>query len=481
MFESLTDKLSGLVNRLRFKPTLTERNISQACEEVRVALLEADVNYSVANDFVARVSAQALGQRIIEGVAPGQQFVKIVYDELVRLLGPTDGTIHFRPSGVTVILMAGLQGSGKTTTAAKLAVLLKKRGRNPLLAAADVQRPAAIEQLKRLGDSVGVPFFAEEKGIPPEICRFAVKIAESMGRDTVILDTAGRLHVDDELMRELEQIAAETVPSEIFLVVDAMTGQDAVNSAKEFNERLEISGVILTKLDGDARGGAALSVKAVTGKPVKFVGVGEKTDALEEFHPERMASRILGMGDVVTLVEKAQEKLDREEALKFREKLITQQFTLEDMLQQFRQVKKLGSVRDTLAMIPGFSTIAGPVEFDDREFARLEGIICSMTKEEREHPEILNPSRRARIARGSGTTPGDVSALVRQYVEMKKLFSGKGRLAGMFSGLLGQMGLKIPASGPAGAVGRFGAPSPERRAQLRELRKKERRKKKRAR
>jgi signal recognition particle subunit SRP54 len=486
VFESLTEKLSSVVDRLRFRPRITERNVRDACEEVRVALLEADVHYQVAREFVGRVREKALGEEVIRGVEPGQQFVKIVHDELMGLLGPSDPTIHFLPKGITVILMAGLQGSGKTTTAAKLGVLLRRRGRQPLLAAADVQRPAAVQQLIKLGESIGCPFFAQEKGTPVEICRFAVKMAESMGRDTVILDTAGRLHVDDDLMRELEEIAAATMPSEIFLVADAMTGQDAVNSAKEFNDRLEVSGLILTKLDGDARGGAALSIKSVTGKPVKFVGVGEKTDALEEFHPERMASRILGMGDVVSLVEKAQEKLDREEALKLQERLLTQQFTLDDMLAQFRQVKKLGSMKDTLAMIPGLSQMAGPVDFEDSEFARMEAILCSMTKEERAHPEILSPSRRARISKGSGTRPGDVAGLVKQHNEMKRLFAGKGRFAGMFSGILGNMGVRIPGLGgkaqAAGAGARFAsAPSRERRAELRERRKKERRKKRRRR
>jgi signal recognition particle subunit SRP54 len=481
MFDALTEKLSGLVSKLRFKPKLTERNVAEACEEVRVALLEADVNYAVAREFVARVKAQALGQEVLKGVDPGQQFVKIVYDEMVALLGPTDSTIHFRPKGITVIMMAGLQGSGKTTTSAKLAVMLKNKGRKPMLAAADVQRPAAIEQLKRLGDSIGVPFFAEAKGQPEEICRFAVKIAESMQLDTVILDTAGRLHVDEDLMQEVERISVATMPSEIFLVVDAMTGQDAVISAKEFNERLEVSGLILTKLDGDARGGAALSIKAVSGKPVKFVGMGEKTDALEEFHPDRMAGRILGMGDVVSLVERAQEKIDQDEAKRLQERMFSAQFTLEDMLQQFRQVKKLGSLKDTLSMIPGLGAMTGPMDVDEREFAQFEAIICSMTPEERAHPEIVDSARRKRVATGSGTSTNAVMMLLKQYREMRKLLSGRGKFAGMFQGLLGNMGMKMPGMKAAAAarspVG--GAPSKERRTELRLQRKKERRAKKR--
>jgi signal recognition particle subunit SRP54 len=437
---------------------------------------------------VKRVRDAALGQEIVKGVEPGQQFVKIVHDELVGLLGPTDARIHFNPSGPTVIMMAGLQGAGKTTTCAKLGVMLKKKGRNPVLAAADVQRPAAVQQLIKLGEDIGVPFFAQEKGTPVGICRYALSIAKSLGSDTVILDTAGRLHIDDELMVELEQIARETIPSEIFLVVDAMTGQDAVNSAKEFNERLEISGVILTKLDGDARGGAALSVKAVTGKPVKFTGIGEKADALEEFYPERMASRILGMGDVVSLVEKAQEKIDQDEAMRLQERLLSQQFTLDDMLAQFRQVKKLGSIKDTLSMIPGMSQMAGPMDFDEREFARYEAILSSMTKEERAHPEIIESSRRSRIANGSGTRPGDVQGILKQYREMKRLFSGKGKFAGMFGGMLGNMGVKLPVGkgkagkgGRAAGAGGLGGPSKERRKALREQRRKERRKKRRKR
>ena len=493
MFETLSEKFTGIFSRLSFKRKLTERNVRDACEEVRVALLEADVHYGVAREFVKRVRDSALGLEITKGVEPGQQFVKIVHDGLVDLLGPTDSKIHFNPSGITVIMMAGLQGSGKTTTCAKLGVMLKKMGRNPVLAAADVQRPAAVQQLIKLGEDIGVPFFAQEKGTPPEICRYALKIAGSMGADTVILDTAGRLHIDDDLMAELEQIAAETVPSEIFLVVDSMTGQDAVNSAKEFNDRLEISGVILTKLDGDARGGAALSVKAVTGKPVKFTGVGEKTDALEEFHPERMASRILGMGDVVSLVEKAQEKIDQEEALRLQERLLSQQFSLDDMLAQFRQVKKLGSMKDTLSMIPGISQMAGPMDFDERDFGRYEAILSSMTKEERGHPEIMEASRRSRIAKGSGTSTGDVQGILKQYREMKRLFSGKGKLAGMFGGMLGQMGVKLPGMGKGGKSGKGlgaaapaagggpGGPSRERRKALRDQRKKERRRKRRKR
>jgi len=489
MFESLTDKFSSILSKLRFKPRITEKNIRDACEEVRVALIEADVNYAVAREFVKTVSAQAVGFEVIKGVDPAQQFVKIVHEELVRLLGPTDGTIHFRPKGVTVIMMAGLQGSGKTTTCAKLARMVKSRGRHPLLVAADVQRPAAIEQLTKMGEMVDTPVHSEGQGDPVKICRNAVKAASKQGLDTVILDTAGRLHIDDELMQELENISAATLPSEIFLVVDAMVGQDAVNSAKEFNDRLEISGVILTKLDGDARGGSALSVKAVTGKPIKFVGLGEKIDQFEEFHADRMAGRILGMGDIVSLVEKAQETIDQEEALRMQERLLSAQFTMDDMLQQFRQVRKMGSMKDTLSMIPGISQMAGGMDFDDRDFARYEAILSSMTPGERTHPELIEASRRGRIARGSGTSPADVSNIIKQYREMKKLFSGKGKLAGMFGGLLGNMGIKLPkgkrggraAGGGGGAAAPMAGPTKERRKELRDKRKKERRKKRRKR
>ncbi len=475
MFDSLSERFTGIISKLRFKQRITERNVRDACEEVRVALLEADVHFQVAREFVKTVRDKALGEEIIKGVEPGQQFVKIVYDELVNLLGPTDPTIHFDPTGVTAILMAGLQGAGKTTTSAKLAALLKKRGRNPLLAAADLQRPAAVEQLRLLGESIDVPFFAQERGTPPEICRSAMSVAKSTGRDTVIFDTAGRLHIDEELMQELEEIARLTMPAEIFLVADAMTGQDAVNSAKEFNDRLEISGLILTKLDGDARGGAALSVKSVTGKPIRFVGVGEKMDALEEFHPDRMASRILGMGDVVSLVERARETIDQEEALKLQERLFSAQFTLDDMLAQFRQVRKMGSVSDTIKMIPGAGQMLGGADLEDREFARMEAILSSMTGDERAHPEIFDASRRNRIAKGSGTGPADVSMVLKQYRETKKAFSGKGRLAGMLSGLMGGMGIELPfgkkgkaAGATPGPGATFGSgPSKDRRKELR--------------
>jgi len=486
MFESLADKFSGIIGKLRFKQRLTERNVGEACEEVRVALLEADVHFAVAREFVGTVRQKALGVEVLQGVEPGQQFVKIVYDALVNLLGPTDATVHYLPKGATVILMAGLQGSGKTTTCAKLANLVKRRGRQPLLVAADVQRPAAIEQLRRMGELVDCPVYDEGVGDPVRICRNAVRAAEKTGRDTVILDTAGRLHVDDDLMRELEEVASATAPSEIFLVADSMTGQDAVNSAKEFNDRLEISGLILTKLDGDARGGAALSIKSVTGKPVKFVGVGEKTDALEEFHPDRMASRILGMGDVVSLVERAQQKIDQDEALRLQERLLSAQFTLDDMLGQFRQLRKMGSVKDTIAMLPGAAAMLGGTELDEREFARMEAILSSMTPTERAHPELLDGSRRARIARGSGTTAGDIAMVIKQYREMKKLFSGKGKLADMFSGMLGGMGIKLPfgkkaGGGLGGGVAAAAGPSRDKRKELREQRKKERRKQRRKR
>ena len=470
MFDSLSQKFGAIFSRLTGKGRITERNVADACEEVRMALLEADVNYRVARDFVKRVREAAVGEEVLRGVDPAQQFVKIVHDELVGLLGPTEAQIRYNQSGPTVIMMAGLQGSGKTTTAAKMAVRLRKEGRNPMLVAADVQRPAAVEQLKVLGNQVDVPVHSEKGASPPDICGRAAVAAGLQGCDVIILDTAGRLHIDEDLMEELVEIARRTRPQEVLLVCDAMTGQDAVNSAREFNDRLEISGVVLTKLDGDARGGAALSVKAVTGKTIRFVGVGEKMKDLEPFHPDRMAGRILGMGDVVTLVEKAQETIDQEEALKMQERLLSAQFTLEDLLNQFRQVKKMGSLSDVLGMIPGLGQQFSGANIDDRELARFEAMISSMTKEERSSPEIIDVGRRRRVAAGSGTTPNDVGVLLKQYREMRKMFSGKGRFAGMLQGL-------VPGLGAGGTSRRKKAL--DRRQKAREQRKKRRRKKRR--
>jgi len=426
MFESITKSLNSVFKKLRSQGVLTEENIKEGLREVRMALLEADVSFMVARDFIKAVSDRAVGQDVIKSVSPGQQIVKIVSDELVRLMGPTDPGIPYNPNGVTVIMLCGLQGSGKTTTAAKLASYIRKRGRSPMLVAADTQRPAAINQLVVLGEQLDIPVFSEPTFTPPAICKMSVKNAEANGRDVVILDTAGRLHIDDALMEELRQIDKKVKPQLKLLVADAMTGQDAVNSAKEFNDRLDIDGVILTKLDGDARGGAALSIKAVTGKPIKFVGVGEKLDRLEEFHADRMAGRILGMGDVVTFVEKAQQTIDKEQAADMQKRLLKGKFTFEDFLNQLQQIKKMGPLQDILSMI-GFGSMPGLDEIGDNELPRLEAAIRSMTPQERRHPEIIDGSRRKRIAAGSGNEIQDVNALLKQFKQMRKMMKGLGK------------------------------------------------------
>ncbi|MBI4833845.1 MAG: signal recognition particle protein [Planctomycetes bacterium] len=439
MFESITEKLQATFRKLTGRGKLTEKNIQDGMREVRMALLEADVNYKVAKDFIDAVTKRAVGQEVIQSISPGQQIVKIVYDEMARLMGPPDYSINFNPAGPTIIMMAGLQGSGKTTTCAKLAQYLVKKGKTPLLVAADIQRPAAIEQIKTLGAQLKLPVYSEPGGFPPKLCEKAVNTARETNRDTVIVDTAGRLHIDKELMDELKQIAVRIKPNNIFLVSDAMTGQDAVKSAAEFDKQLSLNGIILTKLDGDARGGAALSVKAVTGKPIKFVGIGEKMDNFEEFHPDRMASRILGMGDIVTLVEKAQANVDMERAKELEEKIRKQELTLQDFLDQLQQIKKMGPLKDLLAMIPGMGGAVNQI--DDKEMKRVEAIVQSMTKEERNNPEIISGSRRARIARGSGTSVAQVNSLLKQFREMQKMMkdmgnAGKmGKLMGRFKGL----------------------------------------------
>jgi signal recognition particle subunit SRP54 len=456
MFDSLTNKFTAIFDRLGGKQKLTEKNIGEACDEVRTALLDADVNFRVVRQFVKRVREKALGTEVIPGVTAGQIFIKIVQDEIEDLLGPTDSSIYFNPNGPTVILMAGLQGAGKTTTCAKLADFLRsKHGRHPMMVAADVQRPAAIEQLKVLGGQIDIPVYAEEDGAaPPDICEHALTEARKTGRDTVILDTAGRLHIDDALMEEIRQVRDRTRPHEIFLVCDAMVGQDAVNSAREFNESLEISGVIMTKLDGDARGGAALSVKHVTGKTIKFAGVSEKIDGLEPFYPDRMAQRILGMGDIASLVEEARKVFDQEQAQKQAEKMLAGDFTLEDMLVQFDQVQQMasgkGGMSGLLRMLPGASRmLQGADELDDKDFGRMKAIIQSMTKVERKRPELIDYSRRRRIARGSGVEEREVSQVLKQHREMKKIFSGRSKFFDMFKGL---MGGGMPGMGGGGGV-----------------------------
>lgn len=437
MFEALSEKLGNIFKKLKGRGLLREEDIISALKEIKIALLEADVNFKVVKDFTERVKVRAVGKEVIDSITPGQQVVKIVHDELCALMGGEDkasrnrSKIHLAPNPPTILMLVGLHGSGKTTTAAKLAKGFKKDGRRPMLVALDTARPAAIQQLITLGLQINVPVYGTKAGDNPvKVCLDAIKKANSEGMDVVILDTAGRLHINEELMKELENIKAEAKPKEILLVADAMTGQDAVNIAKSFNDRLDINGVILTKMDGDARGGAALSIVAVTGRPVKFIGVGEKIDVLEPFYPERMASRILGMGDIVSLVEKAQEAVDMEEALKLQKKFKEDRFTFEDLKNQIKQIRKMGPLENILSMIPGLGKHVKGLSVDEREIVKVEAIINSMTKQERENYAIINGSRKRRIALGSGTTVTEVNRLLKQYLEMKKMLkmfkSGKG-------------------------------------------------------
>jgi signal recognition particle subunit SRP54 len=440
VFDQLTDGLSGAISRLVSRGKLTEANIDEGLREVRKALLEADVALPVIKDFIEKVKAKAVGQGQIQGVDPGQQIVKVVHDELVALMGPIDTRFKEHGAGPTIIMMVGLQGAGKTTTCGKLAkYLIEKKRRKPVLVAADLQRPAAIDQLKVLGEQLGVPVYSEEpgerKGLTglfkrgsraAEVCKNGLKFAQQAGCDTVILDTAGRLHIDDDLMKELQDVKERLEPQNIFLVVDAMTGQDAVKSAKEFNEQLNVDGVILTKLDGDARGGAALSIKAVTGKTIKFIGTGEKLERLEEFHPDRMASRVLGMGDIVSLVEKAKEVVDEKRAERSATRLMEGRWNFEDFLEQLQTVKKLGPLKQVMGMIPGVGQLMKGVDLQGDELKPIEAVITSMTRDERKHPDLLIShrtagSRRRRIASGSGASINDVNALIKQFKVMKKL------------------------------------------------------------
>jgi signal recognition particle subunit SRP54 len=421
MFESLTEKLGGILRSLTGRGRLTESNIAEALEQVRTALLEADVNYQVARDFIEEVRTKAVGQEVLKTLRPDQVFVKVIHDEMVRLMGPVDSKVPYASPGPTVLMLAGLQGSGKTTTAGKLARLVRDQGHRPMLVACDCHRPAAVEQLLVVGSQVDVPVYSEGIGDPVRIAKNGVAEAKREDADVVIVDTAGRLHVDQAMMEEVKRIARAVQPHEILLVCDAMTGQDAVTSAKEFNAALELSAVILTKLDGDARGGAALSVKAVTGKPIKFVGVGEKLDRLEEFHPDRMASRILGMGDVVSLVEKAHAAVDAEEAARMQEKLARAEFGLDDFLKQIKQMRRMGPLKEILAMVPGMGSALKDLPIDDRELDQTEAIIHSMTPRERTKPDLIDASRRRRIARGSGVEPQDVAGLVKSFGQVKDL------------------------------------------------------------
>ena len=435
-FEGLTEKLSAAFKKLRSKGKLTESDVKEAMREVRLALLEADVNYKVAKDFTASVTERAIGSKVLESLTPAQMVVKIVNEELCALMGGQAARLASASRPPCIIMMCGLQGAGKTTHCAKLAKMLKSQGHRPLLAACDVYRPAAIKQLEVVGEKAGVPVFQMGNINPVEIAKKAVAHARDYGNDYVILDTAGRLHIDEQLMDELKNIKAAVTPHEILFVVDSMTGQDAVNAAAAFNEALGIDGVILTKLDGDTRGGAALSVRAVTGKPIKFVGVGEKLDDLEVFHPERMASRILGMGDVLSLIEKAEKQFDEKQAEELARKMQENKFDFNDMLEQFRQINKMGDLKGILSMIPGIGSQLKDVEIDERQIARVEAIILSMTPAERAHPDIINPSRKRRIAAGCGMKVEDVNRLIKQLEQMRKMMKqmknfGKKGMRGM--------------------------------------------------
>lgn len=421
-FDNLSDKLSGVFKRLRSKGKLSEADVKTAMREVRLALLEADVNYKVAKDFTNAVTEKCIGENVMESLTAPQTVVKIVKEELTALMGSEQARLKISNKIPTVIMMCGLQGSGKTTHSAKLAKYLKSQGHRPLLVACDIYRPAAIEQLKVVGKAVDTPVFEMGTEKPEKTAVKAVAHAQDYGYDFVILDTAGRLHIDDELMAELKRITEAVEVNDILLVIDSMVGQDAVNIAKAFNDILEIDGVILTKLDGDTRGGAALSVRAVTGKPIMFVGVGEKLDELDEFHPDRMASRILGMGDVLSLIERVESEMDQKKAEEAARKLEENRFDMNDLLEQFRQIKKMGSLKSILSMLPGMDKQLRDVDIDDRQLLRIEAIIKSMTKKEREKPDIINASRRRRIAAGSGMRVEDVNKLLRQYEQMKKMF-----------------------------------------------------------
>jgi signal recognition particle subunit SRP54 len=441
MFENLTDKLGLAFKKLKGQGKLTEQNIEAGLKEVRLALLEADVHYKVVKDLIAAIRERAVGQEVLASLTPGQQVVKIVNDELTRLMGSKHEELSLTGTQTAPVMLVGLQGSGKTTTAGKLAKFLKGRQRRPYLVPADPYRPAAMDQLKKIGSQVGVAVFPATPDMKPvDICRDALQTARQSDYDTLLIDTAGRLHIDEALMAELTQIKETVRPTEILLVADAMTGQDAVNIAKTFNDALDIGGVILTKMEGDARGGAAISIKTITSKPIKFVGVGEKLDALEPFHPDRMASRILGMGDMLSLIEKAQMSIDEKKAQELEKKLRRSEFTLEDFRDQMTQIRKMGSLEDLLAMIPGMGKLKQlkQLKVDDNEFVRITAIIDSMTVQERRNHNVINASRRKRIARGSGTTVQEVNQLLKNYVQVQKMIKklNKGGLRSMGRGPL---------------------------------------------
>lgn len=441
MFGNLTEKLANAFKKFRNKGKLTEADVKEGMREVKLALLEADVNFKVVKDFVKTVTERAVGQEVLESLMPAQQIVKIVNEELIRLMGGETPKININPKPPTVIMMVGLQGAGKTTHTGKLAAMYKSKGKNPLLVACDVYRPAAVDQLKIVGETVKVPVFSMGTKISPvEIAKAGVEHAKKNGYDMVFIDTAGRLHIDEELMAELVKIKESVEPSEILLTVDAMLGQDAVNVAKSFNDLLDITGVVLTKMDGDTRGGAALSVRYVTGKPIKFIGTGEKMDAIELFHPDRVASRILGMGDILSLIEKAEAAFDEKNAKEMERKFREQSFTLDDFLEQMRQLKKMGNLEQLLGMLPGVKAGAlKDAQIDEKQMDKTEAIILSMTRTERDRPDIINGSRRKRIAAGSGTSVEDVNKLLKQFDQMKKMMK-------QFSGMKGKRfgGMKLP-------------------------------------
>lgn len=442
-FEGLTAKLNAAFKKLRGKGRLSESDIKEAMREIRLALLEADVSYKVVKDFVKTVSERCVGRDVMESLTPAQMIVKIVNEELIALMGSENQRITISPKPPTVVMLVGLQGAGKTTNGAKLAGLFKKQGKRPLLVACDIYRPAAIKQLEVVGSQLDIPVFQMGQENPVKIAKAAIRHAQQHGNDMVFLDTAGRLHVDEALMNELKSIKAEVQPSEILLVVDAMTGQDAVNAAQSFNEWLDIDGVMLTKLDGDARGGAALSVKAVTGKPIKFIGTGEKLDMIEPFHPERMASRILGMGDVLTLIEKAEQALDQKKAAELEQRLRQNKFTLADFYDQLVQLKNMGSMQDLLGMLPGMGSMKN-VQVDEKALSRVEAIIQSMTPYERENPSCLNSSRKRRVALGCGQKVEDINRLLKQFEQMQqmmKMMNGKGNKRKMFGKMGGFPGI----------------------------------------
>ncbi len=487
MFDDLQKRLGSAFKRFRVSGILTEANMREGLREVRTALLEADVNFNVVQEFMTRVTDKAVGTQVIKSIRPDQQIVKIVHDELIELMGPVDPSIRFEKSGLTVLMLCGLQGSGKTTTSGKLARLLAAQNRKPMLVAADLQRPAAVEQLKVIGGQLGVPVFSQASTDPVAVCQQAVIEANKTGCDTLILDTAGRLHVDDQLMDELAQIEKKVRPHQVFFVCDAMTGQDAVASAAAFNEALELDGVILTKLDGDARGGAALSVRKVTGVPIKFVGKGEKLDRLETFDPERLVGQMLGMGDIVGLVEAAQADVDAEEAQRQQEKLAKGKFDLDDFRKQIVNMKKMGSMRELMSKIPGLSQMPmdalGGME-PDEEIRRIQGIIDSMTPDERQDPELIDISRRRRIAAGSGVDPSDVSGLVKQFDAMAAVVKQMAQMSMMdklktITGLGRAAAFNPAARLVAPKIGTGKRLSPKEKEKLRKQREKEERRRRR--